>query len=275
VGIIDGFKGLAGGVDVDASATLSGLFVGLLVGFTGVGGGSVMAPLMILILGVAPVTAVATDLWFASLTKAVGAIIHRQRGNTNLKVGKWLCLGSIPCSLLTILVLSRMQVRHTNQSFVSEALGTVLVLTAGATFCRPAIHRLGERIRVNQTIPLKAFQVPLTVGAGALLGVLVTLTSVGAGALCATILVFLYPLRLNLRQIVGTDIVHAVPLTLVAGLGHLWLGNVDTKLLLSLLTGSIPGIIAGSLLIHKLNDRAIQVSLAGVLLLVGTRLVFV
>jgi hypothetical protein len=260
------------GADVELSATLSGLLVGLVVGFTGVGGGSLMAPLLILVLGVAPVTAVGTDLWFASITKAVGGIIHRKQGNTNLKVVKWLCVGSIPFALLTILVLSKVQVHRADQSLVSEALGAVLVLTAAATFCRPAIHRLGSRMRANTTKSFKSLQLPLTIGAGAALGVLVTLTSVGAGALCASVLVFLYPLRLNLRQVVGTDIVHAVPLTLVAGVGHLWLGNVDSTLLLSLLCGSIPGIVIGSLLIHKLNDRVIQISLAGVLLFAGTRL---
>jgi uncharacterized membrane protein YfcA len=234
-----------------------------------------MAPVMILILGVTPVTAVGTDLWFASITKSVGGVVHRRRGNANLRVVKWLCVGSIPFALLTVFMLSRSHVEQIKQGIVTEALGAVLVLTAIATFCRPSLHRLGERMRRKSTIPFKKLQIPLTILAGAMLGVLVTLTSVGAGALCASVLVFLYPVRLKLKQVVGTDIIHAVPLTLVAGLGHLWLGNVDTKLLLWLLIGSIPGIIAGSLLIQKLNERVIQMSLAGVLLLVGTRLVLV
>ena len=115
----------------------------------------------------------------------------------------------------------------------------------------------------------------MTIAAGALLGVLVTLTSVGAGALCATILVFLYPLRLKLKKVVGTDILHAIPLTLTAGLGHLWLGNVDGLLLVSLLTGSIPGVILGSMLVHKVNDRFIQIGLAGVLVLEVANRLFV
>jgi uncharacterized membrane protein YfcA len=234
-----------------------------------------MAPVMILLLGVAPVTAVGTDLWFASITKSVGGIIHRRRGNANLRIVKWLCIGSIPFALLTVFILSRSHGGQIKQGIVTEALGAVLVLTAIATFYRPVLHRLGEKFRRRSTIPFKRLQVPLTIAAGALLGVLVTLTSVGAGALGASILVFLYPVRLKLKQVVGTDIIHAVPLTLVAGIGHLWLGNVDTHLLLSLLIGSIPGIILGSLVIQKLNERVIQVSLAGVLLLVGTRLVFV
>lgn len=263
------------GAAVAPSETLSGFLVGLLVGFTGVGGGSLMAPVLILLLGVAPVTAVGTDLWFASITKSVGGLVHRKQGNANLKVVKWLCLGSVPFALLTVFLLSRTHGEQIRQGIVSEALGAVLVLTAVATFCRPRLHRLGEQLRRKSTIPFKKLQIPLTIAAGAFLGVLVTLTSVGAGALCASVLVFLYPVRLKLRQVVGTDIVHAVPLTFVAGVGHLWLGNVDTTLLLWLLTGSIPGIIIGSLLIHKLNERVIQASLAGVLLLVGTKLVLV
>lgn len=263
------------GAIVAGSETLTGFLVGLLVGFTGVGGGSLMAPLLILLLGVAPVTAVGTDLWFASITKAVGGAVHRKQGNANLKVVAWLCLGSLPFALITVFLLSRTHGTHVKQGIVTEALGAVLMLTAIATFFRPGLHRLGEWLRDRSTLEFKKLQIPLTITAGALLGVLVTLTSVGAGALCASVLVFLYPKRLKLRQVVGTDIVHAIPLTFVAGVGHLWMGNVDATLLLWLLAGSIPGIIIGSLLIHKVNERVIQTSLAGVLLIVGTRLVFV
>jgi uncharacterized membrane protein YfcA len=257
---------------VDLSQTLSGLLVGLLVGFTGVGGGSLMAPIMILVLGIAPVTAVGTDLWFASITKMVGGTVHHARGNADLTIVKWLCVGSIPFALITLAFLSLADIQQIKQGIVTQALGAVLVLTAVATFYRRKLHRYGERLRLNSEFPFKPLQVPLTVGAGAMLGVLVTLTSVGAGALCATILVFLYPLRLKLRKIVGTDIVHAVPLTLVAGLGHLWLGNVNGHLLLGLLSGSIPGIIIGALLAHRVNERVLQLALAAVLALVGVKL---
>lgn len=251
---------------------MSGLLVGLLVGFTGVGGGSLMAPIMILLLGVSPVTAVGTDLWFAAITKIVGGSIHHRRGNADLNIVKWLCIGSIPLAIATLFVLSLADLQQVKQGLVTQALGLVLLLTAISTFYRRSLHGLGERLRLNSELPFKRFQVPLTVLAGAILGVLVTLTSVGAGALCATILVFLYPLRLKMRKVVGTDIVHAVPLTLVAGLGHLWLGNVNGWLLLSLLTGSIPGVIVGSLLVHRVNDRVIQMALASVLTLVGAKL---
>jgi uncharacterized protein len=252
--------------------TVAGLLVGILVGFTGVGGGSLMAPIMILLLGVAPVTAVGTDLWFAGITKSVGGMIHHAGGNADLRVVKWLCLGSIPLAILTLLFLHAVGGQQIKQGLVSEALGAVLIATAVATLFRRSLQRYGEQLRLNSQEAFKRFQVPLTIGAGAILGILVTLTSVGAGALCATILVFLYPLRLRLKKVVGTDIVHAIPLTIIAGLGHLWLGNVDGRLLASLLIGSIPGIIIGSLLLHRVNERMIQVALAAVLIVVGTKL---
>lgn len=257
---------------LELSHTLSGLLVGAVVGFTGVGGGSLMAPIMILVLGVAPVTAVGTDLWFASITKAVGGAVHHSRGNADLRIVKWLCIGSIPFALLTLLVLSLLHAGQIKQGLVAQALGAVLVLTAVATMFRRRLHVFGRQLRLNSAIHFKSFQKPLTIAFGAVLGVLVTLTSVGAGAMCATVLVFLYPLRLKLNRVVGTDIVHAIPLTLVAGLGHLWLGNVDGWLLVSLLSGSIPGIIIASLLANKVNERVIQVALSAVLLVVGARL---
>jgi len=259
--------------DIELSQAFSGLLVGIVVGFTGVGGGSLMAPILILLLGVAPVTAVGTDLWFAAITKTVGGSVHHARGNADLTIVKRLCIGSIPLAVLTLLVLSLTHTEHIDQGIVAQALGAVLVVTAIATFFRHRLKLYGEQLKRNSAVPFKAFQVPLTIAAGALLGVLVTLTSVGAGALCATILVFLYPGRLHLKKVVGTDILHAIPLTLVAGLGHLWLGNVDWLLLVSLLCGSIPGIIVGSLLTHKVNERAIQMALAAVLVVVGIKLV--
>jgi uncharacterized membrane protein YfcA len=251
---------------------LSGLLVGLLVGFTGVGGGSLMAPIMILLLGVTPVTAVGTDLWFAAITKLVGGSIPHARGNADLRTVKWLCIGSIPLAIITLAFLTIAHHNQIKQGFITQALGAVIVLTAVATLFRKSLHHYGEHLRRNRNYRFKKLQLPLTVTAGALLGILVTLTSVGAGALCATILIFLYPQRLNIRKVVGTDILHAIPLTFVAGIGHLWLGNVDGNLLVSLLSGSIPGIVLGSYLVHRVNERVIQIALAGVLIFVGVKL---
>ncbi len=258
---------------LELTQLLSGLLVGLIVGFTGVGGGSLMAPIMILFLGVAPVTAVGTDLWFAAITKAVGGTVHHRRGNADLRVVKWLCIGSIPSALVTVFGLSHFHGGQIKGGLVTELLGAVLLLTAVATIFRSKIRQIGRHLRLKRRIRFKELQFPLTVAAGAILGVLVTLTSVGAGALCATVLVFLFPVRLKVHQIVGTDIVHAIPLTLVAGLGHLWLGNVDGSLLISLLSGSIPGIVIASLATSKLNEQTIQTALSAVLLIVGLRLI--
>jgi hypothetical protein len=135
------------------------------------------------------------------------------------------------------------------------------------------IHRYALRHGLHdETL---AWQTPMTIVAGAVLGVLVTLTSVGAGALAATLLVFLYPLRLDAKQIVGTDIVHAIPLTIVAGFGHLLIGNVDGLLLVNLLIGSIPGIIIGSLLVHRVSEKLVRIALSIVLVIAGARLIAV
>lgn len=232
-----------------------------------------MAPIMILLLGVSPVTAVGTDLWFAGITKSVGGAIHHAGGNADLRVVKWLCLGSIPFAVLTLLFLNAAVAQQIKQGMVAQALGAVLIVTALATIYRRSLQRYGDRLRANSHRAFKRLQIPLTIVAGAILGILVTLTSVGAGALCATVLVFLYPLRLKLNKVVGTDIIHAIPLTLIGGVGHLWMGNFDARLLVSLLSGSIPGIIVGSLLVHKVNERTMQVALASVLVVVGAKLV--
>ena len=259
---------------MDLVQALAGFVVGLLVGLTGVGGGSLMAPILILIFGVAPTTAVGTDLWFAGITKTVGGAIHHAKQSADLAVVGRLAIGSIPAAIVTLVVLNALQWSQVKQGWLPFALGLVLVATAVATIARPALHRWilarGER---GGSIGAVRLQAPLTVFAGAVLGVLVTLTSIGAGALGATLLVFLYPLRLSAKQIVGTDIVHAVPLTIVAGIGHLLIGSVDGWLLLNLLAGSIPGIIIGSLLVHKVSDKLVRIALSMILVFAGARLI--
>jgi len=259
---------------MDLLHALSGFFVGLLVGLTGVGGGSLMAPVLILAFGVAPTTAVGTDLWFAAITKSVGGTIHHAKRSADLTVVTRLAIGSIPAAILTLVVLNAMHWSQVKQGWLPFALGLVLFATAAATIARPALHRwLLSHGGADGFPGPNQLQLPMTILAGAILGVLVTLTSVGAGALGATMLVFLYPLRLAARQIVGTDIVHAVPLTIVAGIGHLVIGSVDGPLLANLLIGSIPGIIIGSLLVHRVKDRHVQIALAVVLVFAGTRLI--
>ncbi len=259
---------------MDLAHAFSGFVVGMLVGLTGVGGGSLMAPILILLFGVSPTTAVGTDLWFAGITKTVGGAIHHAKQCADWQVVRRLALGSIPAAIVTLVILHALQWSQVKQGWLPLALGLVLIATATATLARPRMHRLilARQARGGSAGPVR-YQAPLTVLAGAVLGGLVTLTSIGAGALGATLLVFLYPMRLSTKQIVGTDIVHAVPLTIVAGIGHLFIGSVDGRLLLGLLLGSIPGIIIGSLLVHRISEAVVRVGLALVLVFAGARLV--
>lgn len=251
---------------------LAGALVGLLVGITGVGGGSLMAPILILLVGVAPITAVGTDLWFAAITKMVGGTVHNKYGKPDWLVVRRLCYGSIPASVATLLIFARYDIGQVRHGPIMVALGGVLVLTALATLMRPRIHSAAKGLEVATADRFRLWQPTLTVLAGAILGVMVTMTSVGAGALGATMLLALYPLRMKAAKLVGTDIIHAVPLTMVAGLGHLWLGNVDFSLLGSLLIGSIPAIVVGSLIATKVPDKIVRPILALVLLATGIKL---
>jgi len=256
---------------VDWMYPLAGLIVGVMVGLTGVGGGSLMAPILILFFGVSPATAVGTDLWFAAITKTVGGAIHHQHKGPDWQIVRRLALGSLPAAALTVWILSHAEFQQVRSGTVMHVLGVVLMLTALATLLRNRIHVTATAAR-GTAIRVHPWQAAATVAAGAVLGFLVTLTSVGSGALGATMLLGLYPLRLSSRRLVGTDIVHAVPLTFVAGLGHLWIGNVDLRTLALLLIGSIPGIIAGSLAAHRAPDRLIRTILSAVLAFAGYRL---
>lgn len=249
--------------------SLSGFLVGLVVGVTGVGGGSLMTPLLVLVFGVAPVTAVGTDLLFAALTKTGGAWAHARRGNVAWNVVGWLAAGSIPASAVTLVLLHAYVPDPGKLSaIVSVALGFALILTGGALLLREQLHALAAR---HVTSGPYSASPRRTAALGAILGVLVTVSSVGAGALGVTVLFFLYP-GLAAARIVGTDIAHAVPLTLVAGLGHAAAGVVDWKLLGALLIGSLPGIWLGSALNQKIPERLLRGALAAMLILIGGKL---
>ena len=251
---------------------LAGFLVGLLVGFTGVGAGALMTPLLVLVFGIAPHTAVGTDLLFASITKGVGVWVHGARGSIDWLVLRRLSSGSLPVAGLTLVSLHYFPETRELRSLILPTLGVALVLTSMAMLFQGKLHRLGQQLRTNTPERFKGAQSALTVLAGAILGFLVTLTSVGAGALGVVMLVYLYPYRLTPPKLVGTDIAHAVPLTLIAGLGHLSLGNVDFALLGALLMGSIPGIILGSLLSTKANHAYVRNAIAVTLAIVGSRI---
>jgi len=248
---------------------LSGFGVGFVVGLTGVGGGSLMTPLLVLIFGFHPATAVGTDLLYASVTKSCGTAVHHIGQTVEWRVVGWLAAGSLPASLLTLLLISRQLHSSAVASLISYVLGYALLLSALSLLFRRRILALAHVFSLHRRPRREA---AATVVLGALLGALVSLSSVGAGAIGVTMLVLLYP-HLPIARIVGTDIAHAVPLTLVAGLGHLAVGTVDLSLLASLLIGSLPGIALGSVIASRAPERALRLLLAAVLTLVGIRLV--
>lgn len=255
---------------LDLLYTISGFCVGTLVGMTGVGGGSLMTPLLILLFGIHPATAVGTDLLYAAATKTVGTLVHGFCRNIDWRVVGRLGLGSVPMTIVTLYMLSRFDLTSgAAEHVITFVLGlallaTSLTLTFRARFVAWYARQVGE-------LPLRK-TVILTIVTGALLGVLVSVTSVGAGALGVTALIVLYP-RLPTSRIIGSDIVHAVPLTLIAGLGHWFIGSIDFGILVSLLLGSIPGIALGSYLALRLPDLLLRFSLAAILVIVGGRLV--
>jgi uncharacterized protein len=241
----------------------------MLVGLTGVGGGSLMTPLLVLLFGFHPATAVGSDLLYASVTKSVGTMVHGKQKTVDWRIVGALATGSVPAAIITLLVMSRVGTMTGEASHVlSLLLGISLLFTALAVFFRPWILRwAGEHIDAMGRPRATRWTILL----GAALGVLVSITSVGAGALGTTALLILYPRR-PVARIAGSDIAHAVPLTLIAGTGHWLLGSVDFGLILALLVGSIPGIITGSLLGSRARDNLLRPVLAVTLLIVAGKL---
>jgi uncharacterized membrane protein YfcA len=252
------------------------------VGITGVGGGSLMTPLLVFLFNFHPATAVGTDLLFAALTKTGGVWVHHgKHGSVDWKIVGWLGVGSIPFAIATLYVLKHLAtIGKETTGMISFTLGIALILTACALLVRSVLlhnaEKLGkiddEHSNAENAARFQHLQIPATVLIGAILGVIVTLSSVGAGALGTVALLFLYP-RMTTLKIVGTDLAHAIPLTAVAGFGHWTLGNVDFILLGSLLIGSLPGIWLGSHFSAKIPEKVLRPVLASVLLLIGFKFV--
>ena len=254
--------------------TLSGFAVGLIVGITGVGGGSLMTPLLVLLFGVSPVTAVGTDLIYASLTKTLGGWVHGRNGTVDWKVVVLLSLGSFPAALVTIAMLKYLSLdEKTLSGLVTNVLSVALLTTAAALLLKDRIKKLALR-RDGSVFELHHRYLPCaTIVTGIVVGILVTISSIGAGVLGTVALLFLYP-RMSSVKVVGTDIVHAVPLTAVAGMGHMALGTVNFALLGSLLLGSLPGIYIGSQLSAKVPEKVLRPVLATMLLIIGLKMMF-
>ncbi|NMG44849.1 TSUP family transporter [Aromatoleum toluvorans] len=249
---------------------LAGALTGFVIGLTGVGGGALMTPILLLVFGVSPTTAIATDLWFAAVTKIVGARVHHANGHVDWQVVRRLWLGSLPMALL-IVVLVSLGAPVAKVGLLSSAIGVVVLVTAVGLLAAPKLLASARGRRISRPERFKALQPALTVTSGAILGLCVALTSVGAGALGSVMLLYLYPLRMTPHRLVATDIVHAIPLAVVAGIGYLFAGMVDWWMLASLLTGSIPAVIVGSTLAGKVAGRGIQIALATVLMAAGVK----
>lgn len=258
-------------VEINPLYSIAGVAVGALVGLTGVGGGSLMTPLLVLAFGFHPVTAVGTDLLYASATKTVGTAVHGFSGTVDWKVVRRLAMGSVPASLVTLIALAYAGAKFDGtQHVITMTLGLALIATAIAmAFRRQILAYYADTMEAMSDRRIMR----LTILLGLILGVLVSLSSVGAGALGMTALLVLYP-KLPINRLVGSDIAHAVPLTLIAGMGHWAMGSVDFGLLLSLLIGSVPGIIVGSLVSTRVPDGVSRAILAGTLAIVGGKLIF-
>jgi uncharacterized protein len=260
---------------MDLSPTLFGLLVGFLVGLTGVGGGSLMTPFLIAVMGVSAPTAVGTDMVFATMTKFTGSLQHYRQQSVNLEIAIFLGLGSIPAGLLGVATLEWIEGSfdpETVQSIMITIIAITLVIVGGSLIFRnfmperetrkPGIWdgkgRMSRRRRFY------------TVVFGAMGGYLVGLTSIGSGSIMAVILLLLYPIAPAI--IVGTDIAHATVLSLVVGLAHMTQGNVDFSLVGSLLLGGVPGVLVGSRIAPWLPGKPLKMILAGMLIFVGARL---
>jgi uncharacterized membrane protein YfcA len=255
---------------VDGSYAAAGALTGFVVGLTGVGGGALMTPILLLFFGVAPTTAIATDLWFAAITKLVGARIHYGAGQVDWQVVRRLWAGSLPMALGVVVLVSLGSPLGKIGS-LTHAIGVVVLITAVGLLLSPRLLAAARHRRLNNPVKFKSAQPVLTVLAGAALGLCVALTSVGAGALGSVVLLYLYPFRMTPHRLVATDLVHAIPLAMVAGIGYLFAGMVDWHMLFSLLVGSIPAILISSRLAQKTSGRIIQISLAVILMGVGLK----
>jgi uncharacterized protein len=251
---------------IEPAQALSGFAVGTVVGLTGVGGGSLMTPLLVLLFGIHPATAVGTDLLHAAITKTGGTFVHAKAGRVDWRITGLLAAGSLPAAAATLLGLHYFTGGLGDTKIITKTLGVALLLTATALATRPILLRLTR----TQELPTDRHPA-FTVLAGIALGFLVSISSVGAGALGVTALIFFYP-HLKMGRVVASDLAHAVPLTLLAGLGHWLFGSVDWWLLLSLVVGSLPGIYLGSKFIGRVPELALRALIAVVLCLVGVKL---
>lgn len=250
--------------------SVAGLVVGLAVGATGVGGGSLMTPILILFYGINPAMAVGTDLLYASISKSFGVLLHGRNGSLDWRIVGWLAAGSVPATLLTLLFLHGVEKGPHLDGLIKLTLSIAIIVTATFALLQEQVLRL---IRADSLGVLRELrdrgQVPLTILSGALIGALVTISSVGAGVIGMMLLLLIYP-KSSPISLVGSDLAHAVLITAIAGLGHVSLGTVDYALLGYLLIGALPGIWLGSKLAFRLPPKPLKRLIAGLLVFIGT-----
>jgi len=255
---------------IDGAYVLAGALTGFVVGLTGVGGGAIMTPILLLVFSIPPVTAIATDLWFAAITKLVGASLHHAAENVDWQVVKRLWWGSLPIALLVVILMS-LDAQVTKLPWLTNMIGVIVFIAGVGLLTAPRLLTIA-RNSIKTPTHLHSMQSTITVVCGAIIGLCVALTSVGAGALGSAMLAYLYPRRMTPHRLVATDITHAIPLAIIAGLGYLFAGMVDWFMLINLLVGSIPSVILGGLLANRCSARKIQIALAIVLVVTGVEI---
>lgn len=249
--------------------SLAGLVVGTAVGATGVGGGSLMTPILILFYGVSPALAVGTDLLYASISKSFGVLLHGRRGTLDWAIVGWLSAGSVPAALLTLFLVDRAGGSTPElDRLIKFTLAGAVIVTALFTLFQDLLKSRLRLDRVRGELDPRT-QRALTVAAGVLVGAVVTISSVGAGVIGMMILLLLYP-RHSPIAIVGSDLAHAVLITAIAGAGHARMGTVDYELLVWLLLGALPGIWVGSRIGFRLDPATLKRAIAGILIVVGS-----
>jgi len=247
---------------IDAAVAIAGALVGFVVGLTGMGGGALMTPLLVLAFGIPPLAAVSNDIVASMIMRPIGGGVHWKRGTVNWPLVKWLALGSIPSAFLGVLILRRLGVGIELQGMIRTALGAALIIASVGLVARPL---LAARKKPGESqLPFYVKPLP-TVAIGIIGGMLVGVTSVGSGTLMIILLLILYP-RLKLSELVGTDLVQAVPLVASAALGHLLFGDFRFSLTGSILIGGIPGVFLGAQFSSRAPDYVIRPALIVVLL---------
>jgi uncharacterized membrane protein YfcA len=256
---------------IDPYIVLGSAIVGLLVGMTGAGGGALMTPMLILLFGVTPSTAISSDLVAAVVMRPLGAAVHLKAGTVNLRLVRWMVIGSVPSAFLGAYLLHVMGHAKSAQHNIEVALGTALLVGAGAMALRFVLDRRDGQLRKGRVAVVDPRPLP-TVAIGVLGGIIVGMTSVGSGSLMIVLLLFVYPM-LGANQLVGTDLTQAVPLTLAAALGAVAFGHVELGVTGSLIIGSVPAVLIGSLLSATVPDRYVRPTIAFVIFASGLKYV--